>query len=453
MDFAIPKELSDYLVELDAFIEREIKPLEEVDDNIRFFDHRREWARTDFDNAGLPRPEWEALMREAKRRADAAGHFRFCLPREFGGKDGSNLWMTVIREHLAAKGLGLHYDQQTEHAIVGNHPFIVMFRDFATEAQKQEFIFGMLEGKRRVTFGLTEPYHGSDATHMATRAVPQARDGVPGFLINGEKMWTTGMHVATHCAIFARTSGKDGDARGITCFLTPADTPGVKVEQYLWTFNMPTDHPRVSFTNVWVPESSILGPPEGGLALAQSFVHENRIRQAAGSLGSAVFCIEESVKYARMRKPFGEELARNQAIQWPLVELATQCEMLRLLIRKTAWEMDQMPHPEVEKRISDKVSMCNYWANRLCCEAADRAMQVHGGIGYSRHKPFEHIYRHHRRYRITEGSEEIQMRKVAAFLFGYLGPRREQMSKLTWADVDYRRSDPAAPAPARAAAE
>ena len=77
--------------------------------------------------------------------------------------------------------------------------------------------------------------------------------------------------------------------------------------------------------------------------------------------------------------------------------------MLRLLIRKTAWQMDQMPKPEVEKRLSDKVSMCNYWANRLCCEAADRAMQVHGGIGYSRHKPFEHIYRHHRRYRITEG--------------------------------------------------
>ena len=78
------------------------------------------------------------------------------------------------------------------------------------------------------------------------------------------------------------------------------------------------------------------------------------------------------------------------------------------------------------KKLSDRVSMCNYWANRLCCEAADRAMQVHGGIGYSRHKPFEHIYRHHRRYRITEGAEEIQMRKVAAFLFGYMGPRKVQ---------------------------
>src|SRR4029079_6126407 len=74
-----------------------------------------------------------------------------------------------------------------------------------------------------------------------------------------------------------------------------------------------------------------------------------------------------------------------------------------------------------EHTLSDKVSMCNYWANRLCCEAADRAMQVHGGMGYSRHKPFEHIYRHHRRYRITEGSEEIQKRKVAGFLLGYVG--------------------------------
>jgi acyl-CoA dehydrogenase len=174
----------------------------------------------------------------------------------------------------------------------------------------------------------------------------------------------------------------------------------------------------------------VFGAPGAGLALAQHFVHENRIRQAASSLGAAVYCIEESVKYARHRKPFGEALAKNQAIQFPLVELATQCEMLRLLIRKTAWEMDQMGKIEVEKKLSDKVSMCNYWANRLCCEAADRAMQVHGGIGYSRHKPFEHIYRHHRRYRITEGSEEIQIRKVAAWLFGYMGPRKKEFAGL-----------------------
>jgi alkylation response protein AidB-like acyl-CoA dehydrogenase len=248
---------------------------------------------------------------------------------------------------------------------------------------------------------------------------------VAGFVITGEKMWATGMHVATHLATFARTGGKDGDATGITCFLVPADAPGLQVGEYMWTFNMPTDHPRVSLEKLWVPESAILGPLGKGLAVAQSFVHQNRIRQAASSLGAAAFCVRESLRYARERKPFGKALAVNQGIQFPLVELATQIEMLRLLIYKTAWEMDDLPHQQIEHEISDKVSMCNFWANRLVCEAADTAMQVHGGIGYSRHKPFEHIYRHHRRYRITEGSEEIQKRKVAAYLFGFAGPRRQ----------------------------
>ncbi len=424
MDFALSEDLVAYLAELDAFIAAEIKPLEQADDNIRFFDHRREYARTDFENQGLPRPEWEALLRAATSRADAAGHWRFSAPQQYGGKDGSNLWMAVIRDRFAAKGLGLHNDLQNEHSIVGNFPFVAMFDHFGTDAQKEEFIFGGFERKRKVAFGLTEPDHGSDATHMETRAVRETRDGVAGWRIDGRKMWITGMHVATHCAMFARTDGKDGDARGITCFLVPNPTPGLVIEEYMWTFNMPTDHPRLSITNVWVPDSAILGEPGRGLSLAQSFVHQNRIRQAASSLGAATYCVEESVRYARQRKPFGEELARNQAIQFPLVELATQCEMLRLLIRKTAWEMDRMPHAAIERELSDKVSMCNYWANRLVCEAADRAMQVHGGIGYSRHKPFEHIYRHHRRYRITEGAEEIQMRKVGAYLFGYLGPRK-----------------------------
>ena len=426
MDFRPSAEILAYLDELDAFIEAEIRPLEERDDNIRFFDHRREHARTDWEAGGLPRREWEALLDEARERADRAGHYRFGWPRALGGGDGSQLDLAIIREHLAAKGLGLHNDLQNEHSIVGNNPFILTFREFATPAQYERDAAMVLEGELRTGFGLTEPDHGSDATFMETTGVPETRDGREGWLIRGEKMWTTGMHVATHVLVFARTSGKDGDATGITCFLVPADAPGVKVEEYLWTFNMPTDHPRVSFTDVWVPQDSYWGEIGGGLKLGQSVVHQNRIRQAASSLGAAVYCVEQSVDYALARKPFGKPLAANQAIQWPLVELATQIEMLRLLIRKTAWEMDQLGEERTAREISDKVSMCNYWANRLCCEAADRAMQVHGGIGYSRHKPFEHIYRHHRRYRITEGSEEIQMRKVGAFLFGFAGPRKHR---------------------------
>lgn len=194
---------------------------------------------------------------------------------------------------------------------------------------------------------------------------------------------------------------------------------------------MPTDHATVSFDNVWVPQSAVLGPDDDGLSIAQAFVHENRIRQAASSLGAATYCINQSVIHANSRKPFGKALSANQAVQFPLVELATQAEMLRLLIRATAAEMDQMPPgtDDVETKLSHKVAMCNYFANRLCTDAADRAIQVHGGMGYSRHLPFEHIWRHHRRYRITEGSEEIQMRKVAMHLFG-LGSSGKKEVKL-----------------------
>lgn len=412
MDFDIPQDIADYLVELDDFIEREIKPLEQENDNIRFFDHRREDARTDWERGGLPNEEWEQLLMEARRRADAAGHYRYVFPKEFGGREGTNLGMAIIREHFATKGLGLHNDLQNEHSIVGNNVGLLLMLEYGTEEQKAEWIDDLAEGRRGFAFGITEPEHGSDATHMETNAF---RDG-DEWVINGAKTWNTGIHKAKYDMVMARTSGNPGDGDGITAFLTPMDSQGLKIEEFLWTFNMPTDHGTVSFKDVRVPHSAIFGGEGRGLQIVQHFFNENRIRQAASSLGAAQFCINESVKYAQERKPFGKALSTNQGIQFPLVELQTQCEMLRALVHKTAWKMDK----DGAFSQSDKVSMCNYWSNRLCCEAADRAMQVHGGLGYSRHKPFEHIYRHHRRYRITEGAEEIQMRRVAGYMFGYM---------------------------------
>jgi alkylation response protein AidB-like acyl-CoA dehydrogenase len=415
MDFEIPEELTKYLRELDDFIEREIAPLEAQDDNVRFFDHRREDARTDWDRDGLPSEEWEALLAEARRRADAAGHFRYPFPKEYGGRDGSNLGMAVIREHLASKGLGLHCDLQNEHSIVGNNVALLLMLHYGSEAQQAEWVDGLASGTKGFAFGITEPAHGSDATHMETRAV---RSG-DTWTIDGEKTWNTGVHKASADLVFARTSGEAGDGHGITAFLVPRDTPGFEVQEYLWTFNMPTDHAHVTFNDVQVPHTAILGGEGRGLQVVQHFFNENRIRQAASSLGAAQYCIDASVAYARERAPFGKPLATNQAIQFPLVELQTRAEMLRALVHKTAWGMDRYGAFSQ----SDKVSMCNYQANRLCCEAADQAMQVHGGLGYSRYKPFEHIYRHHRRYRITEGADEIQMRRVAGYMFGFMSQR------------------------------
>src|SRR5260370_7374794 len=122
MAFTLHEDLRTYLAELDEFIEREIRPLEDQDDNVRFFDHRREDARTDWDRDGLPSREWEALLAEARRRADAAGHYRYAFPREHGGRDGTNLGMAVIPQHPAPHGPRPPPHPQTTPPPPGTHP-------------------------------------------------------------------------------------------------------------------------------------------------------------------------------------------------------------------------------------------------------------------------------------------------------------------------------------------
>src|SRR6202142_3516137 len=134
MDFDFPPEITAKLAELDEFIEAELKPLER--EHMQFFDHRREYARTDWEHDGRPKPEWRALIAEMERRADRAGHLRLGLPKSCGGQAASNLAIAAIREHLAAKGLGLHNDLQDESSIVGNFPIIPAIADYGTAEQK-----------------------------------------------------------------------------------------------------------------------------------------------------------------------------------------------------------------------------------------------------------------------------------------------------------------------------
>jgi len=409
MSEELPIEIKALLVEIDEFIAAEVRPLEAQGDNARFFDHRREHARTDFEAGGIPSAEWEALLEEMVRRADRAGLWRFALPQELGGRGGSNFAMAVVREHLNRLGIGLHNDPQSEISMIGNFPTVILAHEFGTPAQREIFVQGALRREVGLAFGLTEPDHGSDATRLETTA---RREG-EAWVIDGVKRFNSGMHRASHDLVFARTSGSPGEPLGITAFIVPREAQGLSVDFYWWTFNMPTDHAEVTLKDVRVGDEAILGELGKGLVLAQRFVHENRIRQAASSLGAAVFCIDEAVKWAREREVWGKPLWQNQGIQFPLAELWTDCELVRGLVRSTAAALDRSHHMEV----THLVAMANYRANRLACEAADRAMQTCGGMGYTRHMPFEHIYRHHRRYRITEGSEEVQIRKVGYELF------------------------------------
>ena len=208
----------------------------------------------------------------------------------------------------------------------------------------------------------------------------------------------------------------------------PTDTPGHHILYNHWTFNMPSDHAEVELKDVRVPDSAILHKEGEGLVRRAALRPREPHPPGRGERRRGALLHRRGGRNTRAtRIAFGEPLSKKQAIQFPLVELYAECEMLRNFIFRTAWQMDRQDPLE----ISDMVSICNFRANRLCCEAADRAMQIHGGIGYSRALPFEHIYRHHRRYRITEGAEEIQMRRVAQYLFGFGGKRASARLKAT----------------------
>jgi alkylation response protein AidB-like acyl-CoA dehydrogenase len=408
MDWSIPEEVTTFVSKLDDFIDREIKPLE--DEHSQYFDHRREYARTDWENDGFPAKPWRDLLRDVRRRADAAAFFRYPLPSALGGQDGSNVAMAYIREHLLTRGSGLHFPYSDEASVVANLPIALVLHQFGTPAQ-QELIEPHIRGDVEIAFGLTEPNHGSDATWLETTA---RRDG-DDWIINGEKRFNSLVDCSQYDIVFARTGGRHGKADGITAFLVPIPTPGFSIAFNHWTFNMPSDHSEVHLRDVRVPADAVIGEVGKGLDCAQLFVHENRIRQAAASLGAAQYCINESVKYAQQRVVFGKRLFEQQGIQWQLVELQTEAELVRNTIYKTAWMMDEYG----KTGVSDKVSMVNFRGNQLACDAADRAMQIHGGIGYTRAKQFEHIYRHHRRYRITEGSDELQKRRIANAMFDF----------------------------------
>ena len=321
--------------------------------------------------------------------------------------------MAIIREHFATKGLGLHNDLQNEHSIVGNAVGLLLMINYGTEEQKAEWVDDLLLGKRGFAFGITEPQHGSDATWMETHA---ERDG-DEWIINGEKTWNTGIHKAQYDLIFARTSGKPGDGDGITAFLTPTSDPGFEIVEYLWTFNMPTDHAHVRFTDIRVPHGAIFGGEGTGLQVTQHFFNENRIRQAASSLGAAQFCINESVKYAMERKPFGKPLSIEPGDPVPARRAADAGRDVAGL-----HPSDGVGDGHLRRVLAPRTRCRCATTTPTGCAATRPTGRCRSTAGSAtrRHKPFEHIYRHHRRYRITEGAEEIQMRRVAGYMFGYM---------------------------------
>ena len=351
------------------------------------------------------------------RRADRAGLWRFALPAELGGRDGTNLELAIVREHLNRLGIGLFNDPQSETSMIGNFPTVILLHEFGTPAQKEALLEPALRLEAGLAFGLTEPNHGSDATYLETVAHREGEEWV----IDGTKRFNSGMHRASHDLVFARTSGVA--RRGPRHHGVHRPARGRGSERGLLLVDVQHAHrPR-------------RGQPQGRAGRAGG--DPRRARSAGWRWRSASCTRTASARPPRAsarpssasRRPSAgrasgscgaSRCGATRASSSRSRSCGPKLELVRGLVRRTAAELDHHHHMEV----THLVAMANYRANRLACEAADRAMQTCGGIGYTRHMPFEHIYRHHRRYRITEGSEEIQLRKVAQELFRARHERR-----------------------------
>ncbi len=320
------------------------------------------------------------------------------FPEEYGGTGGDTLSYALAVEEIAA-ACGSTALSYAAHVSLACNPIYM----FGTEEQKRKYLVPLASGKAIGAFGLTEPHAGSDASRLKTRAV---RDGNE-WVINGQKMWITNGGVADFIVVAAVTDPEAGH-HGISNFIIEADNPGFKVgknEPKMGLKGSVTS--QLFFEDCRVPAENMLGEENKGFIQFMKTLDGGRISIAAMALGLGRAAYEAAVSYAKERHAFGHPIADFQAIQFKLADMATLLEAARLLIYKAAHLKDTgQPYTKA-------AAMAKLFASEAAEKACFEAIQIHGGMGYSREFPVERYYRDNRLTQIGEGTSEI-MRLVIA---------------------------------------
>ena len=329
------------------------------------------------------------------------GFMGVAIPQEYGGAGLDALTYALVMEEISAACASSGVIMS-----VNNSLFCDPLYKFGTEDQKKEILTPCASGKKLGCFGLTEPMSGSDAQTMATQA--EKTDG--GWIINGAKNWITNGPHADFIIVFAVTD-RSGPKIKHTAFVVPKGTPGYT--------QAPPDHKlgihgahscTVFFENCKVPDSAVVGQVGDGFKVAMATLDGGRIGIASQALGIARAALETSVRYAKERKSFGVTISNHQAIQFMLADMATQLDAARLL----TWRAATMKDAGV--RHSMQSAEAKLYASEVATRVAHKAIQIHGGYGYSTEFPVERHYRDARITEIYEGTSEIQRIVIAASL-------------------------------------
>ncbi|MDY0200229.1 MAG: acyl-CoA dehydrogenase [Bacteroidales bacterium] len=377
MDFSLTKTETLFLQMIRDFAEKEVKPLAaEVDEQERF-------------------------PIETVKKMAPLGIMGIPIPVQYGGAGGNNMLYSMAVEELSAACA-------TTGVIVSAHTSLcaVPILEYGNEEQKQKYLPKLASGEWLGAFGLTEPNAGTDASSQQTVAVESGDN----YILNGTKIFITNSEYADVYIVLAMTDKSQG-TRGITAFIVEKDYPGFSVgkkEKKLGIRGSATC--ELIMENCVVPKENMLGKLNKGFSLAMKTLDGGRIGIAAQALGIAQGAINETVKYVKERKQFGKPISAFQNTQFQLADLQTRIIASRLLVHQAAFKKDRGEPFSVE------AAMAKLYASETAMEVTNKAIQFHGGYGYTRDYPVERMFRDAKITEIYEGTSEVQRMVIAGAL-------------------------------------
>ena len=340
--------------------------------------------------ASPPREAYQALAKH--------GWFGLIFPSEYGGTGGSAIELAILLEEA-----GRHFEELAMWLFrtLTYGGYAVMLH--GSREQKEKLIPKVVSGELSFCFGLTEPHSGSDAAALATRAT--AAGG--GYVINGQKVFTSGMDISDYCLLVTRTSTGDRKQQGITNFLVDTRLPGIEVRKIETLGQRAIGTTQVFYTDVNVPASAVLGEVDKGWEAVDAYLWYERLCLSAARTGAAAAAFEYALDYAKNRKQFGRPIGSFQAISHKLADMKVMLDISRMLVYRFAWLMSQ------GRATRHDAAVVKLYSGETYKTISDLGVQILGGYGYCMEYPMQRFFRDSRLATIGAGTSEIQRNIIA----------------------------------------
>lgn len=364
-----------------------------TDEQVMIQNMVREFSRKVIAATASERDKTKEFPAENFRQMGELGLMGMMIPEEYGGEDADTISYVLALSEIAYSCASTSVVMSVQNSIVCETLY-----KFGTKAQKQEYLVPLASGEIIGAFGLTEPEAGSDPVSQETTAVKQGDH----YVINGTKRFITSGKHSKVVLVTAKTDESKGH-KGISCFVVPKGTPGLIVGRMEDKLGLrASDTTDLIFENCKVPEENLVGKEGDGFKIAMSGLDSGRIGIAAQSFGVAMAAFDAAVKYVKKRKQFGTAVSKHQAIRFQIADMATQIEAAKQLIFSAASLKDR------KENYTREASIAKLFSSEMVNEVTARAIQMHGGYGFTKDYDAERYYRDSRVFTIYEGTSEIQ---------------------------------------------